>query len=75
MSLSNHKLSVFLSKSIPSLKEQILALKEEEKQQQERLVIPYGRQDVSQKDIDAVVDVLRSDFITQGPVIQQFEAG
>ena len=73
MSLSNHKLSVFLSKSIPSLKEQILALKEEEKQEQERLVIPYGRQDVSQKDINAVVDVLRSDFITQGPVIQQFE--
>jgi len=74
MSLSNHKLSVFLSKSVSSLKEQIIALKEEEKQQQERLVIPYGRQDVSQKDIDAVVDVLRSDFITQGPVIQQFEA-
>ena len=73
MSLSNHKLSVFLSKSIPSLKEQILALKEEENQNKERLVIPYGRQDVSQEDINAVVDVLRSDFITQGPVIQQFE--
>jgi UDP-4-amino-4,6-dideoxy-N-acetyl-beta-L-altrosamine transaminase/dTDP-4-dehydrorhamnose reductase len=73
MSLCNHKLSVFLSKSVPSLKEQILALKEEENQNKERLVIPYGRQDVSQKDIDAVVDVLRSDFITQGPVIQQFE--
>jgi len=73
MSLSNHKLSVFLSRSIPSLKEQILVLKEEEKQQQERLVIPYGRQDVSQEDINTVVDVLRSDFITQGPVIQQFE--
>ena len=67
MSLSNHKLSVFLSKSIPSLQEQILALKEEEKQHKERLVIPYGRQDVSQEDINAVVDVLRSDFITQGP--------
>ena len=73
MSLSNHKLSVFLSKPIPALKEQILALKEEEKQQQERLVIPYGRQDVSKEDINAVVDVLRSDFITQGPVVQQFE--
>ncbi|MGC6502746.1 MAG: DegT/DnrJ/EryC1/StrS family aminotransferase, partial [Flavobacteriaceae bacterium] len=73
MSLSNHKLSVFLSKPIPSLKEQIVALKEEEKKNQERLVIPYGRQDVSQEDIDAVVNVLRSDFITQGPVIQQFE--
>ena len=73
MSLSNHKLSVFLSRSIPSLMEQILALKEEENQNKERLVIPYGRQDVSQEDINAVVDVLRSDFITQGPVIQQFE--
>ena len=60
------------SKSIPSLKEQINELKRR-KSNKERLVIPYGRQDVSQKDINAVVDVLRSDFITQGPVIQQFE--
>ena len=73
MSLSNHKLSVFLSRSIPSLKEQILALKEEEKHHQESLIIPYGRQDISQKDINAVVDVLRSDYITQGPMIQKFE--
>lgn len=35
--------------------------------------IPYGRQDISQADIDAVVDVLRSDFLTQGPVVPQFE--
>lgn len=36
-------------------------------------MIPYGRQNISQEDIDAVVDVLRSDFITQGPVVPEFE--
>lgn len=35
--------------------------------------IPYGKQDISQADIDAVVDVLRSDWITQGPAIERFE--
>ncbi|MDZ4677661.1 MAG: UDP-4-amino-4,6-dideoxy-N-acetyl-beta-L-altrosamine transaminase [Oligoflexia bacterium] len=36
--------------------------------------IPYGRQDISEEDIKSVVDVLRSDFLTQGPVIEQFES-
>lgn len=36
-------------------------------------MIPYGRQDISEEDIQAVVDVLRSDFLTQGPVIPAFE--
>lgn len=36
-------------------------------------MIPYGRQDIRQQDIDAVVDVLQSDFITQGPLVPQFE--
>lgn len=36
--------------------------------------LPYGRQDILQEDIDAVTDVLRSDFITQGPVVEQLEA-
>ena len=36
-------------------------------------MIPYGRQDVSQEDIDAVVEVLRSDFLTQGPAVTRFE--
>ncbi len=35
--------------------------------------IPYGRQDISQADIDAVTEVLRSDFLTQGPAIPRFE--
>ncbi len=37
-------------------------------------MIPYGRQDISQDDIDAVTSVLRSDFLTQGPIVQRFEA-
>jgi UDP-4-amino-4,6-dideoxy-N-acetyl-beta-L-altrosamine transaminase len=36
-------------------------------------MIPYGRQDIRQEDIEAVVEVLTSDFLTQGPVIGRFE--
>lgn len=36
-------------------------------------MIPYGRQNIEESDIEAVVNVLRSDWITQGPVIGQFE--
>lgn len=36
--------------------------------------IPYGRQGIDQTDIDAVVEVLRSDFLTQGPQVPRFEA-
>jgi UDP-4-amino-4,6-dideoxy-N-acetyl-beta-L-altrosamine transaminase len=36
-------------------------------------MIPYGRQDITDDDIDAVVRVLRSDFLTQGPVVPLFE--
>lgn len=36
-------------------------------------MIPYGRQDISQADIDAVVEALRSDFLTQGPMAPRFE--
>jgi UDP-4-amino-4,6-dideoxy-N-acetyl-beta-L-altrosamine transaminase len=37
-------------------------------------MIPYGRQDISDDDIAAVAEVLRSDFLTQGPAIPAFEA-
>jgi UDP-4-amino-4,6-dideoxy-N-acetyl-beta-L-altrosamine transaminase len=37
-------------------------------------VIPYGRQDISDEDVAAVVAALKSDFITQGPAIEAFEA-
>ncbi|MFI3119763.1 MAG: UDP-4-amino-4,6-dideoxy-N-acetyl-beta-L-altrosamine transaminase [Methylococcaceae bacterium] len=35
--------------------------------------IPYGRQDISDADIQAVVEVLRSDYLTQGPAVPAFE--
>jgi UDP-4-amino-4,6-dideoxy-N-acetyl-beta-L-altrosamine transaminase len=35
--------------------------------------IPYGRQTISEADIQAVVDVLKSDWLTQGPAIDRFE--
>ena len=37
------------------------------------MFIPYGKQNISQADIDAVVDVLKSDFLTQGPQVPAFE--
>lgn len=37
-------------------------------------MIPYGRQHISDDDVAAVVAVLRSDFLTQGPAVPQFEA-
>lgn len=37
-------------------------------------MIPYGRQDISEDDIRAVVEVLRSPFLTQGPAVERFEA-
>lgn len=38
------------------------------------MLIPYGRQDISEQDIEAVVDVLQSDFLTQGELVPKFEA-
>jgi len=38
------------------------------------MMIPYGHQDVTGDDIEAVVSVLRSDFLTQGPIVPRFEA-
>lgn len=36
-------------------------------------IIPYGHQDINDEDIQAVVDVLRSDWLTQGPMLGRFE--
>ena len=36
-------------------------------------MIPYGRQNISEADIAAVVEVLRSDYLTQGPAVPRFE--
>lgn len=37
------------------------------------MFIPYGKQNINQQDIDAVVSVLQSDFLTQGPQVPLFE--
>jgi len=36
-------------------------------------MIPYGRQDIQDSDVDAVLSVLQSDFLTQGPAVPRFE--
>ena len=36
-------------------------------------MIPYGRQSISEEDIQSVVEVLRSDWLTQGPMVERFE--
>lgn len=36
-------------------------------------MIPYGKQDINQADMDAVINVLKSDFLTQGPQVPLFE--
>ncbi len=41
---------------------------------QNEFILPYGRQSIDQDDIDAVSKVLRSDFLTTGPAVQEFEA-
>ena len=41
--------------------------------QSKKIEIPYGRQSISEQDIQAVVDVLRSDWLTQGPAVERFE--
>ena len=38
-----------------------------------KIMIPYGRQTIEEDDIQAVVDVLRSDYLTTGPKIAEFE--
>ena len=39
----------------------------------DQIAIPYGKQNITEDDISAVVEVLKSDFLTQGPKIKEFE--
>ena len=73
MSLSNHKLTTLTGGILPSIEKQLEELKNSRYNEEERHIIPYGRQNISKKDINSVIEVLRSDFVTQGPIIQQFE--
>ena len=47
--------------------------RKQERHRENIILIPYGRQEVTQDDIAAVVRVLQSDFLTQGPVVPRFE--
>jgi len=76
MTLSTKKLNnegIF----IKSLEEQISNLKKQRPKLNQGLrnknIIPYGRQNISEKDIQEVVKVLKSDYLTQGPVTIKFE--
>ena len=37
--------------------------------------IPYGRQYITDEDVQAVIETLKSDYLTQGPKIKEFETG
>lgn len=37
-------------------------------------IIPYGRQEITDSDLNAITEVMKSDFLTQGPVVPRFEA-
>lgn len=39
----------------------------------ERVAIPYGRQSITEEDINAVIETLQADFLTQGPKVLEFE--
>ena len=76
MSLSNKKLNnegIF----IKSIDDQIRELKNQyyknPKIDKVKKIIPYGRQNISQSDIDSVVEILKSDYLTQGPKVIKFE--
>ncbi|MDC0478233.1 UDP-4-amino-4,6-dideoxy-N-acetyl-beta-L-altrosamine transaminase [Flavobacteriaceae bacterium] len=76
MTLSTKKLNdegIF----IKNLKEQIRDLKEQRSNSINKFknpkIIPYGRQNISEEDIKSVVKVLKSDYLTQGPVSVNFE--
>jgi UDP-4-amino-4,6-dideoxy-N-acetyl-beta-L-altrosamine transaminase len=38
-------------------------------------MIPYGKHNISEEDINSVVDILKSNFLTQGPIVPEFEKG
>ena len=39
----------------------------------ENKIIPYGRQNITEEDIQCVISALKSDYLTQGPKILEFE--
>jgi len=77
MSLSNEKLLKVTSRSMPSIYQQCMLLKDQEKTNITRNIelkkLPYGRHFIDEEDISSVVDVLKNGQLTQGPKINEFE--
>ena len=67
------KLSSFLDISVPPIEEQLEAIKLDKIKNKKRMVIPYGHTRYFKKDIESVVNILKSDYITQGPTTIKFE--
>ena len=38
-----------------------------------KITVPYGKQDISERDVKAVIETLHSNFLTQGPKVPLFE--
>ena len=72
MSLSNKKFKKYYNEPIDTIEESINKLKKKDLNKHYTM-IPYGRQNINEEDIEAVIEVLKSDFITQGPVVPEFE--
>lgn len=71
MSLSNKKMKDVLHYEIGKTQDGFSKLKQE--MERSNVVIHYGKQSIDQDDINAVVDVLKGSFLTQGPHIDEFE--
>ena len=76
MSMSNEKLKsvgIFVRPIDEQIDELFFQRKEISNILVKRKIIPYGRQNISNDDIKSVVDILKSDYLTQGPVVIRFE--
>ena len=71
MSLSNNKIKSVISIPIGKTQEGFNKLKSEN--ERSSVMIHYGKQSIDTADIEAVVEVLKGNFLTQGPYIDQFE--
>ena len=75
MALSNYKLRKYLKINIPSIEQQIKKLKQNDNIYKNFFVNvkPYGQHYIDKQDIEEVIKVLRSPYLTQGPKIDEFE--
>lgn len=76
LSLSNQKAQNLLNTQFGAIDENINRLYSQEQNGAGKIatsMIPYGRQDISEEDIQSVVNVLRSEWLTQGPMVPAFE--